>query len=103
MKKRFVVAMVAGALLAAMLPGVATAQGSSAADASTFVIPAPDYVWDGRLASVVTRDYIWDRRLASAAAPDYVWDGRLASVVTRDYIWDRRLASAATPVLALAD
>ena len=89
MKKRFVLAVVAGGLLAAMLPGVATAQGSSSAIASTSVIPGPDYVWNGRLASDVTRDYVWDRRLTSAPAPDYVWNGRLAS--------------DATPVLALVD
>ena len=78
MKKRFVMAVVAGGLLAAMLPGVATAQGSSSAIASMSAIPAPDYVWDGRLAGDATRDYVWDGRLASAPAPDYVWDGRLA-------------------------
>ena len=89
MKKRSTVALLAGGLLAAMLPGVATAQASTSANASTFVISAPDYVWDGRLASDVTRDYVWDRRLTSVPAPDYVWDGRLAS--------------DATPVLALAD
>ena len=54
MKKRFVMAVVAGGLLAAMLPGVATAQGRSSAIASTSVIPAPDYVWNGRLASDAT-------------------------------------------------
>ena len=85
-------ALVAGGLLAAMLPGVATAQGSSSTSASTSVIPAPDYVWNGRLASDVTRDYVWDRRLTSDPAHDYAWNGRLASDVTRDYVWDRRLA-----------
>ena len=89
MKKRFVVAVVTGGLLAAMLPGVATAQGSPSDEASTPVIPAPDYVWDGRLASNATPDYIWYGRLTSAPAPDYLWDGRLAS--------------NATPELALAD
>ena len=78
MKKRSFVALVAGGLLAAMLPGVAAAQGSSSADAPTSVSPEPAYVWNGRLASDVTRDYIWDRRLTSSTAPAYVWDGRLA-------------------------
>ena len=101
MKKRFVVAVVAGGLLAAMLPGAATAQGSSSVDASTSVIPAPDYVWDGRLATEV--DYVWDGRLATegdyvwdgrlATEVVYVWDGRLATDVTRDYVWDRRLTT----------
>lgn len=69
MKKRSVVAMVACGLLAAMLRGVATAELSSSSDASAAVIPAPDYVWGGRLASDVTRDYVWDGRLASDVTP----------------------------------
>ena len=93
-KKRL--SLAAGALVAAMLPGVAAAQTTPADDTNQFTVPVADYAWDGRLASDVTRDYVWDRRLTSDATRDYVWDGRLASDVTRDYVWDRRLTSGAT-------
>ena len=59
MKKRSIMALVVGGLLAAMLPGVAAGQTTQ----------AEDYVWDGRLASDVTRDYVWDGRLASSYTP----------------------------------
>ena len=82
MKKRFVMALVTGGLLAAILPGIATAQGSSSASVTTLAALTPDYVWDGRLASSLTREYVWDRRLASSLTPDYVWDRRLAGSPT---------------------
>ena len=72
MKKRFIMALVAGGLLAAMLPGLASARGGAAATATTLEILALDYVWDGRLASS------WDGRQAGSPISDYVWDGRLA-------------------------
>ena len=82
MKKQFVMALVTGGLLAAILPGVAAAQGSSSADVTTLATLTPDYVWDGRLAGDLTREYIWDSRLAASLTPDYVWDGRLAGSPT---------------------
>ena len=78
MKKRFMMSLVVGGLLAAMLPGVATAQGGSSATATTFEVLALDYAWDGRLAGSATTDYAWDGRLAGSATTDYAWDGRLA-------------------------
>ena len=85
MKKRITMAVVAGGLLAAMLPIIATAQGGSTASALEL-----DYVWDGRLAG------------GSALEPDFVWDGRLAgsSVLEPDYVWDGRLAGSSVLELA---
>ena len=76
MKKRFMMALVAGGLLAAMLPVVATAQQGSSAS----VVLVPDYVWDGRLAGTDPAiEYDWNGRLAGTSpAIDYVWNGRLA-------------------------
>ena len=82
MKKRSVISLVAGGLLAAMLPGVAAAQGSASANVATLSALVSDYVWDGRLAGDLPREYIWDRRLTSGPSPDYVWDNRLASSPT---------------------
>jgi hypothetical protein len=92
-KKRSILSLVAGGLLAAMLPGAAVAQTIQAEGTSTLTVPAPDYVFDGRLASNLTREYVWDGRLAAHLTPDYVFDGRLASNLTREYVWDGRLAS----------
>ena len=66
MKKRFMMSLIVGGLLAAMLPGVATAQGGSSATATTFEVLALDYAWDGRLAGSPTSDYAWDGRLAGS-------------------------------------
>ena len=81
MKKRSIMALVASGLLAAMLPAVASAQEGSTANATTIVVLAPDYVWNGRLAaSGPAIDYVWNGRLAaSGPAIDYVWNGRLAA------------------------
>ena len=65
-KKRFMMSLVVGGLLAAMLPGVATARGGSSATATTFDVLALDYVWDGRLAGAPISDYVWDGRLAGS-------------------------------------
>jgi len=100
-KKRSIMTLVAGGLLAATLPGMAAAQGSSTA--STTAVPASDYVWDGRLASNPTSEYVWDGRLASPVTREYVWDDRLASSLTDDYVWDGRLASSPSLDLALTE
>ena len=63
MKKRSVMALVAGGLLTAMLPGMAAAQGSTSTDVTTLATLTRDYVWDGRLAGNLTNDYVWDGRL----------------------------------------
>ncbi len=103
MRKRSVMALAAGALLAAMLPGVATAQGSTSADVTTLSTLTPDFGWDGRLAGNPTNDYVWDGRLASDVTRDYVWDRRLASGPTLDYAWDGRLAGSPSLALVLAN
>lgn len=101
MKKRSIMALVAGGLLTAMLPGAVVAQTFQADGTNSFAASAPEYAWDGRLASSVTREYVWDSRLASSTTSDYAWDGRLASSYTSDYAWDGRLASSYTSDLAL--
>jgi hypothetical protein len=67
-KKRFISSLVAGGLMAAMLPGVAAAQTIQAEGTTT--VSASDYVFDGRLASNLTSDYVWDGRLASSSPPN---------------------------------
>ena len=69
-KKRSILSLVAVGLMAATLPGVAVAQVTQADGTTTFTVLAPDYIFDGRLASNLTREYAWDRRLASTLAPD---------------------------------
>ena len=78
MKKQFMMALVAGGLLVAMLPVFATAQEGSSTSPTTIVVLAPDYVWNGRLAGSPAIDYVWNGRLAGTPAIDYVWNGRLA-------------------------
>jgi hypothetical protein len=83
-KKRSIMSLVAGGLLAMALPGVAAAQAPQADGTTPFTVPALDYAWDGRLASNLTLDYDWDNRLASSYALDYDWDNRLASSYAPD-------------------
>ncbi len=89
MKKRSVMALVAGALLTAMLPGMAAAQGSTSTDVTSL--------------ATLTRDYVWDGRLAGNLTNDYVWDGRLAGNLTNIYVWDRRLAGSPSLALVLVN
>ncbi len=91
MKKRQMLSLAAGGLMAAMLPGVAAAQTIEAQEPTSFAAQVPDYVFDGRLAGDLTPGL------------EYVWDGRLASNLTREYVWDRRLADDLTPELALTN
>ena len=84
MKKRSIMALVAGGLLAAMLPGAVVAQTIQADGTTSFAVPAPAFAWDGRLAGNTTPAYAWDGRLASSTTPAYAWDGRLASSATSD-------------------
>ncbi len=88
-RMRTVCLTVAMSLLA--LPVAFLADGVKAAE--TISVPAPDYVWDGRLASDVTREYVWDGRLAS----------NVTVTIPALYVWDGRLAGTAAPDLALAD
>jgi hypothetical protein len=83
-------ALVAGGLLATMLPGMTAARGGLAEISPTFTIAAPDPSWAGRLASDDTLDHTWDGRPASGLTLDYTWDGRPASGLTLVYTWDGR-------------